>query len=491
MTTERPCRTGVDAAAHLAASAHTKQSIGLELELALLRDGRPATYEDGVEPMLQALLAESPGAKPHLEEGKLIGLSTPEGTHYTLEPGGQFEISTRPIATVGALQAELDAALGHLAALAEQQGLWVVNTSMAPSPPEASTWMPKGRYRIMREHFASLGEAGRLHQVMMQRTLSLQVSLDFRDADEAADMLRTALWASPVATAIFANTPLDGDSDRIRAQFEVNAIAPLMVTRELLPLMAEGTKIANTPLDGDRPSGFQSWRAESWRFVDPARCGIPFDLCQPEADLQTFADYALDVPMMFRILDGSYLPMDGASFRELWCRGEWPDGAPVTEADFWNHANGVFIDARFKPGLVELRATDAPAPAERMGVVAFWVGLLYDLRARAEATELLRVPEAVLRAAHAAVPRDALAAPYGDRTVGAVARDLLEIARGGLVRRIESGEETPEALDALAPVAQRVGAGRTAAESQLASWEGPWAGDLRKLQAAYRVLPRG
>jgi NAD(P)-dependent dehydrogenase (short-subunit alcohol dehydrogenase family) len=35
------------------------------------------------------------------------------------------------------------------------------------------------------------------------------------------------------------------DSDSIREQFEVNAIAPLMVTHNLLPLMAEGTKIAN------------------------------------------------------------------------------------------------------------------------------------------------------------------------------------------------------------------------------------------------------
>ncbi len=45
---------------------------------------------------------------------------------------------------------------------------------------------------------------------------------------------------------LFTNETLhDLDSDRIRAQFEVNAVAPLMVTRELLPLMAEGTKIAN------------------------------------------------------------------------------------------------------------------------------------------------------------------------------------------------------------------------------------------------------
>ena len=35
------------------------------------------------------------------------------------------------------------------------------------------------------------------------------------------------------------------DSDSIREQFEVNAIAPLMVTHNLLPLMDEGTKIAN------------------------------------------------------------------------------------------------------------------------------------------------------------------------------------------------------------------------------------------------------
>ncbi|MDF1764557.1 MAG: SDR family oxidoreductase [Oleibacter sp.] len=45
---------------------------------------------------------------------------------------------------------------------------------------------------------------------------------------------------------LFRNETLDElDSDGIREQFEVNSIAPLMVTHALLPLMASGSKVAN------------------------------------------------------------------------------------------------------------------------------------------------------------------------------------------------------------------------------------------------------
>ena len=45
---------------------------------------------------------------------------------------------------------------------------------------------------------------------------------------------------------IFKNETLDDmDFDQIREQFEVNALAPLCVTHALLPLMAEGGKVAN------------------------------------------------------------------------------------------------------------------------------------------------------------------------------------------------------------------------------------------------------
>ncbi|WP_419811467.1 SDR family oxidoreductase [Bacterioplanoides sp.] len=45
---------------------------------------------------------------------------------------------------------------------------------------------------------------------------------------------------------IFLNETLDNmDADTIRQQFEVNTIAPLMIAHALLPLMGEGSKIAN------------------------------------------------------------------------------------------------------------------------------------------------------------------------------------------------------------------------------------------------------
>ena len=62
----------------------------------------------------------------------------------------------------------------------------------------------------------------------------------------AAQLLDAPLDILINNAGIFKNETLeDMDFDQIREQFEVNALAPLCVTHALLPLMAEGGKVAN------------------------------------------------------------------------------------------------------------------------------------------------------------------------------------------------------------------------------------------------------
>ncbi|WP_028292896.1 SDR family oxidoreductase [Oceanobacter kriegii] len=62
----------------------------------------------------------------------------------------------------------------------------------------------------------------------------------------AAQLLDAPLDILINNAGIFKNETLDDmDFDQIREQFEVNALAPLCVTHALLPLMAEGGKVAN------------------------------------------------------------------------------------------------------------------------------------------------------------------------------------------------------------------------------------------------------
>src|ERR671921_740848 len=95
-------------------------------------------------------------------------------------------------------------------------------------------FMPKGRYRIMREY---MPKKGRLGLDMMLRTCTVQTNLDYRSEADMVRKFRVSLALQPVAVALFANSPF-----------------------------VEG-----------KPSGYLSYRSLVWTDTDPDRCGtLPF-----------------------------------------------------------------------------------------------------------------------------------------------------------------------------------------------------------------------
>ena len=66
------------------------------------------------------------------------------------------------------------------------------------------SWMPKGRYQIMRNHMPKVGTMG---LDMMLRSCTVQVNLDYADEEDMRKKFRTSLALQPVATALFANSP--------------------------------------------------------------------------------------------------------------------------------------------------------------------------------------------------------------------------------------------------------------------------------------------
>lgn len=408
------------------------RQIGLEIELGLLdAAGRPVEYPQ-VRSLLERISSDAPGVWEDVFEGEnLVALKGPAGDSVTLEPGGQVELSDGPMPNVTEAAQGAARKLNAMARAAEALELQLVGGGLQPASLEDVNWMPKGRYAIMRAWFASLGHAGHLAHTMMKRTLSVQVSLDYRDGAEAEELLRLAFRAAPTATAIFAASPWHFGA-------------------------SEGE--------------FKSFRGEAWRFTDPSRQGtIPtlLDAQPPEAALEAYAAHVLASPMMFRVRGANYLPMEGRSFAEVLAAGEWGPGDPVSETDLWNHNGSVFTDARLKPGLIELRSTDGVVPGGDLAlalaeVPAFWVGLSYDPELRAQALErLCAVSHADFRAAQAAVPRQGLAAPWGSGSVADLARDLLELAQTGITRLREAGQEGELASRALTQVQERVACGES------------------------------
>jgi glutamate--cysteine ligase len=112
------------------------------------------------------------GWKPVIEKGMIIALSNDSQCSITLEPGGQFEFA--------ALLETLHDLWRGARASAGARSLRRVGARMTGSfrSDRGATvpWMPKGRYRIMRDYMPKKGQLG---LDMMLRTCTVQTNLDY------------------------------------------------------------------------------------------------------------------------------------------------------------------------------------------------------------------------------------------------------------------------------------------------------------------------
>ena len=317
--------------------------IGIELEKIGVdaASSRPVPY-DGSPVSILAVLETFARARPSVldyEGDRLIALEGAWGT-ITLEPGGQVEWSSHPDMTLTALATRLAAHLDLLDRAGEAIGIRWLQTALQPDTPLSEMpWMPKERYRIMREYFRS---RGRLAHRMMTQTASVQVSLDYDDEEDWREKFRAAFLLAPVVVALFANS---------------------------------------SQLEG-RDTGYASFRAHIWRDTDDDRCGAPAFVFRETFGFRDWVEYLLDVPAMFVQRQGRLVPADGASWRTFLADGI--DGHPVTLDDWRLHASGVFTESRTK-SYIELRSADLTRSEHLMAVPAFYTGLLYDRAALEEA----------------------------------------------------------------------------------------------------------
>jgi len=417
--------------------------IGTEHEkFGFFRDGpvpfAPPPYEPGgIRAMLEGIATQ--GWEEIRDQGNLIGLKR-HGESISLEPGGQFELSGAPVASLHDTKAELDA---HFAAVREVGGALGLGFAPLGFHPTARRsdmpFMPKSRYAIMRRYMPTVGTLG---LDMMLRTCTVQVNLDFGSEADMREKLRVGLLLQPVATALFANSPF-----------------------------TEG-----------KPNGFLSARANVWTDTDPDRTGIPAIMLEPDFSFERYVEWVLDVPMYFVAREGRLIDVAGASFRR-YLAGGVPElaGLTPTLGDFADHLTTVFPDVRLKRFL-EMRGADAGSPEMMLAQSALWVGLLYDPAAQSAASALVsRWPAREFVALRREVPRLGLSAPFGGGLVRSLARDVVAIARDGLSARAR-GEET-----LLAPLEEIVRGAPTQAERWLNLYHADWAGDVTRIFDAAEV----
>ncbi|MFC7536539.1 glutamate--cysteine ligase [Sphingomonas sp. GCM10030256] len=414
--------------------------IGTEHEKFVYRttDHRAPSWDEpgGIRDLLLGLTEF--GWQPVEEGGKVIALTGADGT-ISLEPAGQFELSGAPLANLHETCAEAARHLKQCKAVGDRLGLGFLGLGMWPDKRrDELPIMPKGRYRIMLDHMPRVGTLG---LDMMLRTCTIQVNLDYSSEADMAKKFRVGLALQPVATALFANSPL-----------------------------TEG-----------KPNGYKSFRSHIWEDTDPRRTGmLPF-VFEDGFGYERYCDYALEVPMYFVYRDGRYIDCAGESFRDF-LGGKLPQmpGEKPRLSDFIDHLSTAFPEVRLK-SFLEMRGADGGRWGRICALPALWVGLLYDEAALDAAWDLCRhwSIEEREQLRHD-VPRLALETRVpGGGTMKELAGRVLEIAAAGLTARGRLNPAGDNEGGFLDPLREVVASGVTPADRMLQHYHGAWGGDVR------------
>jgi glutamate--cysteine ligase len=418
--------------------------VGTELEKFGVRvpvgDGELAPIDYGDIARVLAGLCDGFGWQPGPDRGpggEIIELRR-DGASITLEPGGQLELSGKPLHTIHETCAEFTQHYRELHEVSLPLRLSWFTAGFHPwATREQINFMPKGRYEVMRDYLPTRGGRG---LDMMLRTCTVQANFDFASEQQCGERLRIANAIAPVVCAMFADSPF-----------------------------VEG-----------RDTGLRTARSTVWTDVDNARCGTPAFAWDGAAfSYEHYVDWVLAIPMFFVKRAGFY-HQHHPSFAEFMRDGfTAPDGQHhrALWSDWVLHLSTVFPEVRIKP-FIEFRSADAVPSRYLCAVPALLRGLLYDDDVGAQTWALFERFSAHEReqlwfdARHAA-----LASPQLRELAGR----LLALARSALDRadvRDEKGRTEARFLDPLEPM---VAAGEAPADVALAQVQaelgpGPWSG---------------
>jgi len=394
----------------------------------------------GIGALLEKL-AEADGWERVREGGKTVALLQ-DGASVTLEPGGQIELSGAPLRTSRETCREFNAHVDLVKEVSDDFGIAWLGLGIDPFHEVADIpTMPKARYDIMRSY---LPTRGGLALDMMHATATVQANFDYADEADMISKMRTALVATPIISALFANSSISGGKE----------------------------------------NGFISKRLAIWRDTDPDRCGlIPF-VFDPDFGYERYAEWALDIPMFFVVRDGEYHAGDGVTFRQFMKSG-WREMRP-TLADWDTHLTTLFPDVRLKR-IIEVRGADTVPRDLICALPTVWKGFLYDTGAREAVWELLRETGVdALDECQIDVAKRGLKADLGDHKVLDLARELVAYSAVGLRRMAEAGEADQDEDVFLEPLRVQIEKGKSPGEEIAERWRGEWNSNRQRLIEATR-----
>ncbi len=397
------------------AKPETQWYLGAEIEVFPFheRTYTPANHEV-IGGLLECLGDRFQMKREYEVNGALIGLKGDGGTAVSLEPGGQVEFASRPHRALKELRNELCDWTRTLSDVGRESGIGFWALGHQPFVDRTtSPVMPKPRYEIMRTHLT-----GGCAPDMMHLTGSIQVTVDFRDAQNMVNKIRTAAKVSPFVSAL----------------------------------------VAASPFSQGKLNGYKSVRYQVWLDTDAARCGLWPEMVDDEGlTPERYIRRTMDTAAMFFRRDGAYVAADKSRSFASYVQTGFND-TPVTVADYLDHLTTFFPEIRPK-GYVEMRGFDCVRPELAVAAAGFWRGILDDEPTRMAVDERLKdLDYSSLIELQPKVAQQGLAADSPLGKVSEVAIWLVEAAHSRLV------SSAPDCAECIEPLLERAHARRSPAD---------------------------
>lgn len=277
----------------------------------------------------------------------IIGAKNNKGASLSLEPGGQFEISLEPKSNLYEIQVLLQTYLKQIDILGDRFNTKFFAIGNNPKATyENIEILQKRRYKIMADY---LIKYGKLSPVMMRETAGVQVNIDYKNEIDCRKKIKATALMSPFLTGFFANSP-----------FRNNTL-----------------------------TNYKSYRAYAWKYTGYDRCNLFYkDIIDKNNNLyETYANYILDVPMIFIVRDDNYIEINGEiTFREFMMYGY--KGYNPTLDDYITHQSLCFPDIRLK-NCIEIRNHDSQNLEVAIAIAGIYKGILYNDNAIDEILDFL------------------------------------------------------------------------------------------------------
>jgi len=313
------------------------ERIGVDLKTRL---AVPYSGENGVAEFIKRI--KIPGECTEIYENENItGMFCPTGD-ITLEPGCQFEYSTKPFTGLKEHETAINEFNERAGRLGDEMSIAWLGYGIQPlSTFENIEMIPKERYRVMRNYLPKRGSKG---LVMMMETAGVQASIDYGSEEDAMRKLRVALGIAPVITGMFANSPI--------RRGKIN--------------------------------GYKSYRALGWLDTDDDRCGlISRKIFEGDFGFADYVEVLLDVPMLFVETQNQLKALKNLTFRK------YMQTHKATMGDWLLHLSTFFPEVRLK-NLIEIRSCDSQSVEMAMAFAAIVKGIFYNEEALDAAWALIK-----------------------------------------------------------------------------------------------------